>query len=101
MASSTSSRWRIWARTHSPLAEKPCWRGGSMSEIKVPSAATLKKYGLSAEEWLQLLADQGNVCFICQKYPSTGRLCVDHYHVPKWKSLPPEQRKLWIRGILC
>jgi Recombination endonuclease VII len=70
-------------------------------EVKVPSAATLKKYGLTAEEWLKILADQNNVCFICQKYPSTGRLCVDHYHVPKWKSLPPEQRKLWIRGILC
>lgn len=68
--------------------------------IKTPSKATLKKYGLSEEEWKAILDSQGSVCFICKKYPKTGRLCVDHEHVKGWKKMPPEERKKYVRGLL-
>lgn len=67
----------------------------------VPSKATLDKYGLSQEEWQRILDAQGGVCFICKKMSSTGRLCIDHEHVKGWKKMPPEKRKLFVRGILC
>lgn len=33
--------------------------------------------------------------------PTTGRLVIDHFHQKGWKKLPPEQRRLWIRGLIC
>lgn len=70
-------------------------------EIKTPSKATLKKYGLSAEEWWEILKSQNYICMICEKTPSTGRFVTDHEHVKGYKKLPPEVRKLYVRGILC
>jgi hypothetical protein len=66
-----------------------------------PSAATLKKYGLSLEEWETIAGAQEGACFVCRKLPTKGRLCIDHEHVKGWKKMPPEQRKLYVRGLLC
>jgi len=66
-----------------------------------PSAATLRKYGVTAEQWLEILASQGNVCAICGKVPSTGRWVTDHAHVKGYKKLPDDQRRALIRGICC
>lgn len=65
-----------------------------------PSAGTLAKYGLSAVEWLAILARQGGVCAVCKKVPN-GRFVTDHAHIRGWKKLPPEKRKIHVRGILC
>lgn len=69
--------------------------------ILTPSLATLKKYGLSESEWRALLDKQGGVCAVCKIEPSKGRLCIDHEHVKGWKKMPPEKRKLYVRGLLC
>lgn len=69
--------------------------------IKAPTKATVKKYGMTVEEWWEILEAQGRVCSICKKEPTTGRLCVDHEHLPLWKKKPPQERKMAIRGILC
>jgi len=68
---------------------------------QVPSAATLAKYGLTADEWLAIFERQGGVCAVCRKLPSTGRLNVDHEHVKGWKKLPADERKKYVRGLLC
>ncbi len=69
--------------------------------VKIPSKPTLKKYGLSVEEWQAILDRQGGVCAVCKKEPPSGRLVTDHEHVKNWKKMPPEQRKLYVRGLLC
>ena len=69
--------------------------------VREPKEATLRRYGLSLEEWRFILARQGGVCAVCEKVPSTGRFVVDHDHVRGWAKMPPEQRKLYVRGILC
>jgi hypothetical protein len=69
--------------------------------IRNPSKATLKKYGLSLAEWLGMAEMQGGVCFICQKEPKSGILCVDHLHIKGWKKLAPVLRKKYVRGLLC
>ena len=66
-----------------------------------PTKQTLARYGLSMEEWEAMAAAQDHKCFICQKEPKKGKLCIDHYHQPKWKSLPADQRKLFVRCLLC
>ena len=69
--------------------------------IVQPTPFTLRKYGLSLEEWKVMLADQGGVCAVCLYDPPSGRLVIDHEHVGKWKAMPPEKRKLFVRGLLC
>jgi hypothetical protein len=67
----------------------------------VPKPATLKRYGLTADEWLAILERQGGVCAICRKLPTTGRLCVEHQHAPKWRHMPDDERKRYVRGLCC
>jgi hypothetical protein len=80
--------------------------------IQVPSVATLKQYGLTRDEWVARLAEQGYVCPICDKKPvCTSKRCkttephghmhTEHQHVAGWKKMPPEKRKKYVRGIVC
>lgn len=73
---------------------------GKKYTIREPRPATLKKYGLSLNEWKNILAEQGYRCPICLNV-----LCkttnIDHFHQKQWSKLPPEKRKLYIRGVTC
>lgn len=69
--------------------------------MTTPTKITLNKYGLSVTEWEAILEAQGGRCAICKKVPSTGRFVTDHEHVRGWKAMPPEKRKLYVRGITC
>lgn len=66
-----------------------------------PSKATLKKYGLDDQGWDDIAQRQGYACGVCKQLTKTGRLCIDHEHVKNWKKMPPEQRVLFVRGLLC
>ena len=66
-----------------------------------PTDETLEKYGLSRLDFRMHLERQNRTCAICKKIPTTGRWYIDHEHVKNWKKLPPEKRKLYVRGILC
>jgi hypothetical protein len=67
----------------------------------MPTTQTLRKYGLTLDEWSAILDRQGGVCPICGLVPSTNRFCVDHEHIKGWRKMPPEQRKLYVRGLVC
>jgi hypothetical protein len=69
--------------------------------IRPPTKGTLRKYGLSAEQWLAILAEQGNVCAVCKRVPKSGRWVTDHQHVPRFKKMKPEQKRVHVRGIIC
>lgn len=64
-----------------------------------PSKNTLKRYGLSLEEWMAMYNLYDGACHICKV--STKRLCVDHEHIRGWKFLLPDERKKYVRGLLC
>lgn len=78
---------------------------GGPEELKktarLPSKQTTAKYGLTVDEWVAILKNQGDVCYICKRLPDNLTLCVDHAHLPNFKKLPPNIRKLHVRGILC
>ena len=75
--------------------------------ITPPAAQTLATYGLTQDEWIALLKAQDWKCPICLQgndRPKTGRQALwntDHEHVPRWAQMPPEERKKYVRGILC
>ena len=71
---------------------------GKKYTIKEPRPATLKKYGLSLNDWKEILAVQGYRCPICLNV-----LCkttnIDHFHAQGWSKMSDEKRKLYVRGI--
>lgn len=69
--------------------------------VSVPTLTTLRRYGLTEVEWRAILDRQGGACAVCRRVPTTGRLCIDHEHAKGWKKMPPDQRKLFVRGLLC
>ncbi len=72
-----------------------------MTEARQPSKATLRRYGISVDEWRAMLDMQDGVCAVCGTLPASGTLHIDHEHVKGWAKMPPEQRKLHVRGLLC
>ena len=70
-------------------------------DVSIPKANTLKKYGLSQEQWIEILDRQNGVCYICHRLSKTGRLVTDHEHLPKYKKLPDTLRRNAVRGLLC
>ncbi len=66
--------------------------------ITPPSSTTLKKYGLSESDWWQLYNKHQGKCHVCLK-ETKGRLVIEHEHVKNWKKMPPEQRRLFVRGL--
>lgn len=73
---------------------------GKQYEIKEPSPSTLKKYGLSLNDWKEILTQQGYKCPICKRVLEKTTN-IDHYHVRNWRKMTPEHRKLWVRGVTC
>lgn len=68
---------------------------------KCPSPATLKKYGLSLDEWIKLYWKYGGRCHCCFiKFGEGKRTYIDHEHVKNYEKLPDDVRKSKVRGIL-
>jgi hypothetical protein len=75
--------------------------------VKLPALKTLATYGLTMQEWLDYLGlmsekDARNAlvpCVICERVQE--QFVVDHQHVRGWKTMPPEERKLYVRGVIC
>lgn len=61
----------------------------------------IAKYGITIEEYYTLLLKQDNLCAMCKDPDPTHRLCVDHIHVKGFKKMKPEEKKKYVRGILC
>lgn len=59
----------------------------------------LKNYGISLEEYNTKLKQQNGVCACCNTLQP--RMCVDHIHVLGYKKMPPEEKKKYVRGIVC
>ncbi len=69
--------------------------------IRPPGPSTLRRYGLTADEWLALMKAQGWRCPVCLKSGAAVRWNTDHDHVPRWAARPPAERKRFVRGVLC
>lgn len=69
--------------------------------VKPPAPATLRRYGLTVDDWLGHLARQDWKCPVCRKAAGSVKLNTDHDHVPRWKSMTPAERRRYVRGVLC
>lgn len=73
-------------------ARNRAWRQANPERSSAINRASYMKatYGITVDEYDEMLADQGGVCAICGEAPTTKRLAVDHDH---------ETGEL--RGLLC
>lgn len=76
--------------------------------MQIPTKTTLKKYGLDEAQWVKIYLNQAGLCACCEKPfwdsekdEKLRNSYVDHQHVPNYKKLPPENKRQFIRGILC
>lgn len=59
----------------------------------------VRKYGLTVEEYDEMYARQLGLCRICHKpFPV---LEVDHKHVEGFEEMSPEEKKKYVRGLIC
>jgi len=102
--SATNTSGPTSARDETGSASKKQSSGGAqkgVNGILIPTSSTLEKYGITKDEWLQLLASSGYVCGVCGNKPPSGRLFTDHEHVRGWKNMAPTMRKRFVRGLAC
>jgi Autographiviridae endonuclease VII len=71
--------WRTEHRDALNAAWSEKWRTDPAFPERKVSARRLKKYGLDAQTYERMLAEQGGVCAYCRRKP-TRWLCVDHCH---------------------
>ena len=64
-----------------------------------PASSTLAKYGLSLSEWTAMYDEYDGACHCCGA--EGRRLVIDHDHVRGWRDMPPEERKVHVRGLAC
>lgn len=74
---------------------------GVSQKDKAKDQRLYKTYGITLEEWNAMLDKQEGVCYICKTMPKSGVLCVDHEHVAKFKAMKSEEKKQYVRGLLC
>lgn len=72
-----------------------------MTVAREPVASTLRRYGLTAEEWRRILKRQRGGCGVCGLVPESGTLHIDHEHVRGWRRMTPLTRRQFVRGLLC
>lgn len=79
-----------------------------------PTLATLRKYGLTAEDWERMCDRQHDICPVCAKPFGGRKLAIDHEHVRGFKArraplkgrvlkrrvMSPAERRRHVRGIL-
>lgn len=84
---------------------------------KPPRLATLRKYGLTEADWLEMCKACDYTCVVCGKPFEDRPLVVDHEHIKGFKArktrkakkgghkikvrvMPPAERKKYVRGVL-
>lgn len=60
-----------------------------------------KTYGITLKDWQKMYSNQGGVCWICQKLPKSGILCIDHLHQKGYKKMKPEEKSKYVRALIC
>ena len=77
--------------------------GQSPTRKKSKRKSNLAMYGITEGEYESILRMQGGHCGFpdCEGAPKTRRLHVDHEHRLGFKHLPPEEKRKYVRGLLC
>ena len=79
---------KAYAERNSAVVKEKQKKRWDEKPYSLKRAANLRKYGLTIEQYEQMLAQQNGRCATCKEIPE--RMCVDHCH-----------RTGAVRGLLC
>ena len=66
---------------------------------KVKNRRLMHTYGITIEEWNDMYDKQLGLCACCGKKLKNPH--IDHEHLPGYSTMPPEQKRKYIRGLVC
>ena len=66
-----------------------------------PKLKTLRRYGMTPEDWETMLWTQGGKCPLCHRGPPDVRMVTDHEHARGFRKMTAIQRRRHVRGICC
>jgi len=69
--------------------------------MRIPTKATLRKYGWSEDDWRRQMFACGQRCAICGRPDDVVTLVIDHVHVRGFKRMSPGQKRIYVRGTPC
>lgn len=61
----------------------------------------IKRYGITVRDKELMLEKQKYCCACCEKPFGGKKAYVDHEHCLGYSRLPPEEKRNYIRGLLC
>ena len=67
----------------------------------IKSAKLRCYYGISLEGKKKMYEDQNKCCDSCNRPYSIDELQVDHKHIPGYKQLDAEEKRKYVRSLLC
>lgn len=72
------------------------------ADTKKNEKGRFRHYGITEDDYNQILAIQNGVCAGCGRSPNPKiRLNIDHIHQPSESKRQPWERLLMVRGLLC
>lgn len=90
-------------------------------QVRIPTLGTLRTYGLTPADYLEMCRRQNFTCPVCRKPFADRMLVIDHEHVKGWRArkrkkmsggklrsrfdntsrvMTPAERRPYVRGIL-
>jgi len=60
-----------------------------------------RAYGLTPWMVVEMYAEQGGKCAICTNDLHEKNWVIDHKHVRNYKKLSPEEKRKFVRGLVC
>ena len=65
-----------------------------------PTKGTLRKYGMTAADWLRIAQRQYYICPVCREPFGVRKLVIDHAHAHGFRKMKPIDKQRHVRGIL-
>jgi len=78
-------------------------QGTNASKTKQRDNRYIRIYGITVNEYEDILKVQNGMCYICKKIPkeSGKRLAIDHLHSKGERQRNPREKRGRVRGLLC
>ena len=100
----SAARRRYAANPGRVLKSNRRWREANPEKVRRRNL--WKNYGYTPEMWYALFETQNRCCALFDSCGSTtpgwaGDWHMDHEHVDGFEEMPPEEKRKYVRGILC
>jgi hypothetical protein len=85
------------------VVERKCYNCHPERANKIKDNYNRHKYGLEPEHYIELFEKQSYQCGCCKTpiKPYVNTTNIDHIHIEGYGKLSAEEKRKWVRGLLC